>query len=326
MIPLGERRRKAREQAARFDAQLTVFGEMLAVHPFAVDRPGSTHEMAVEYARALDAYEAAKREAGRDVALARRELDAGMAALNRLNTHLVGTSLPQAGMAEPNVPTPKAKSRTPRANVTTSAGPVGPDVPRPTPTQTGAADGRSRPRLRDRYMPEQLALRAGLVALVVYTLAVIAVGTWIMALCSILFLNVGLGLAGGGGIFAWAVLNDIRGAVKGGLVEAEYRHTAKKAWRKVDEAPWEQHYVYVDSEGRELIYRRGVPSGSLKPLPTRRLWLIEGDRPELRAFWPPLLSPLSLIFTVPLFLAGAVVSLGAVPGVLIAALMGHSWG
>ncbi|MGW1912615.1 hypothetical protein ACWCQS_18300 [Streptomyces sp. NPDC002076] len=68
MLPRGERRRRAREEATRFQDQLTAFGELLAGHPFATGRPGTTHMMAVEYARALDAYDKATREAARNPA------------------------------------------------------------------------------------------------------------------------------------------------------------------------------------------------------------------------------------------------------------------
>lgn len=102
VLPQGKRRREAREESARPRGRLTVFGELLAGHPFAPDRPGVTHVMAVEYAGALDAYERASRVADRDPAAARRELDEGLAALDRLDTRLVGT-LPAdtPGSAEP---------------------------------------------------------------------------------------------------------------------------------------------------------------------------------------------------------------------------------
>lgn len=309
MNPLGERRRGERERAARFDAQLTAFGEILATHPFTTDRPGSTHVMAVEYARALDAYEAASREADRDMALARRELDEGVAALNRLNAHLAGTPLPPARVPEPEPPAPEREVLPPAP------------VSRPAPAERGA-----KPRLRDRYTPEQLALRTGLVVLALYTIAVIATGTWIMAVCSIIVLNVGLGMACGGGILGWEALTEIWGAAHGGLVRAEYSHTAKRPHPGVNDAPFDQHYIHRTPEGRTVTYRRGVPKASLEALPTRRLWLLKGDEPKLRAFSSPPLLALSLIFTVPLSLAGAAISLAAVPGVLIAALTGHLWG
>ncbi|MFD4956447.1 hypothetical protein [Streptomyces sp. NPDC058451] len=299
-------------EAARFDGQLTAFGEMLATHPFATDRPGTTHVMAVEYARALDAYEKAEREATRDPALARRELDEGLASLNRLNNLLVG-GLP----AEATVPEPR--DRTPPA--TKNAASPGETEPAASGPTWEAAD-RSKPRLRDRFAPEQLMLRAGLTALAVYSLAVGIVAGWQVAIMNVVFLNVGLGMAGGGFVFCLMPILQTWGAVKGGRVEADYRCT-EKSFSSTD--PWEQHYVHVDADGRELTYRRKVPTETLAPLPTRRLWLVKGKQPELITSTSLFLTPLMLILGIPLLLGGTVATLFCVPGALIGALTGHDW-
>lgn len=109
---------------------------------------------------------------------------------------------------------------------------------------------------------------------------------------------------------------------RGGRVEAEYSHT-KKSYSTTN--PWEQHYVHVDADGRELTYRREVPSETLIPLPTRRLWLVEGKKPTLITSTDLFLTPLWLILGIPFLLGGTALTLGCVPGVLIGALTGHHW-
>ncbi|MEU6747370.1 hypothetical protein ABZ914_14245 [Spirillospora sp. NPDC046719] len=333
----GGRRRAAREEAERFAARLTAFGELLATHPFSADRPDATHEMAVEYARALDAYEAAKRAASRDPVLAGRELAAGLAALNRLNARLVGIAAPEppAPAPEPPAPAPaatKPKTRRPdrdapeedldAAPARPSHGDRTPGSPRPR-----AASDRARPRLRDRYTSWQLAKRTGITVAAVYLLVVTVLGSWWLAFIGLMALNVGGGLVMFGGLLGWTSAAQVAGAVKGGLVSAEYTRTTKKVAPRRDEAPYQQSYVYVDAAGEELTYQRDARSPSLAALPTRRLWLVKGGRrwgteTHLSGFWVPLLMSLLLVFAVPLFLFGAAVVLYAVPGLLIVALTG----
>ncbi|MHB9862307.1 hypothetical protein [Streptomyces sp. YIM S03343] len=348
VMSLGQRRRRAREETARFDGQLTVFGEMLAGHPFATDRPGSTHVMAVEFARALDAYEKATLEAVRDPALARRELDEGLAALNRLNAHLVGAAPTEAGAEEER--DRSAQDRTPRIRAPkdreakgerrTERRPTGSAIdrasrafPRSGAVQPSGRAGtagsgrpdvgdRAKPRLRDRYTPGQLALRAGLLAGAVYCVVVGFMAGWTVAGICLLMTYVGVGLAAGGLIISAVPIVQIRGAIKGRRVEAEYVRT-EKSFSRGD--PWEQRYVHVDGDGRELTYRRGVPSESLAPLPKRRLWLVEGSDPKLITSMDLFLTPLVLIISVPLLLGGTAFTLTAVPGALIWALTGHHW-
>lgn len=339
----GERRGSAREEAALLQGQLTAFGELLAGHPFASDRPGTTHVMAVEYARALDAYERATREAARDPALSRAELDEGLAALNRLNALLVGAR-PAAEETEPpdRTSTTRAPDKRPakgdgparqRSAGTAARAPAGasraPAAARPSgkPGPGGSGrpavqGGRARPRLRERFTPQQLLVRAGLAALACYCVAVGFLGNWLVAVLCFVFANFGVGMAGAGGLFTLMPLAQTWRAVKGGRVEAEYRRTEKTYSTST---PWEQHYVHRDADGQELTYRRGVPSASLVPLPTRRLWLVAGRKPALITSTDLLLTPLLLVIGVPLLLGGTALTLAAVPGALIWSLAGDPW-
>lgn len=306
---------------------------MLAVHPFATDRPGTTHVMAVEFARALDAYESATREAVRDPALARRELDEGLAALNRLNARLVGSPSTEAaqqpedrsaweGTVKPRAP----QGGQDRGERRAQRPPDGAAIagPHHASTRSGAAlpSGRAKPRLRDRHAPERLLLWAGLTAVAAYCVLVGLLIAWPVALVCLLAANIGVGLAGGGLVFSLVPIIQTRGALKGGRVGAVYRGTEKSLSLR---SPWEQRYVHRCADGREVTYRRGVPSESLAPLPTRRLWLVAGPKPELITSTTLFLTPLSLILGLPLFLAGSALTMAAVPGVLVGALTGHHW-
>jgi hypothetical protein len=160
----------------------------------------------------------------RDPALARRELDEGLAALNRLNARLVGAPPTEAAVEErdrsPQDRTPKiraprggetkregrterrpdgtaidmasrASARSGAAQTSRQAGPAGSGRP-------GVARDRAKPRLRDRYAPVQLVLRAGLTALAAYCVVVGFVTSWTVALVCLLVTNFGVGIAGGG--------------------------------------------------------------------------------------------------------------------------------
>ncbi|QKG24038.1 hypothetical protein [Actinomadura verrucosospora] len=315
----GGRRRGAREEAARFETRLTAFGELLAGHPFSADRLDATHEMAVEYARALDAYEAAKRAASRDPALAGRELAAGLAALNRLNTHLVGTAAPEAPAK------PKARRPEPQVlEVEAEATPVEADHGdrRPSP-----GDRARRPGLRDRYTSVQLAKRTGLTVAAVYLLVIALLGSWWLAFVGLMALTMGGGLAVFGGFLGWASASQLVGTVRGGLVSAEYLRTTKKVSYGLRDAPYQHFYVYVGDDGEKVTYQRDAVSRSLAVLPTRRLWLVKGGgrtgmETHLSALWATPLSFVLLDLAVPLFLSGTAIVLYTCPGLLIRVLAG----
>jgi hypothetical protein len=145
---------------------------------------------------------------------------------------------------------------------------------------------------------------------------------WPVALVCFLLAIYGVGLAGGGVTVCLLPIIQAWGALKGGRVEAEYSCTAESCSRRMR---WEQRYVHVDAGGREVTYRRGVPSESLAPLPVRRLWLVKGNKPDLISSAQFFLTPLALIPGIPLILGGTAVTLAVVPGVLIGSLTGHHW-
>jgi hypothetical protein len=85
---------------AEIAAEITAFGEALDVHSFSPGRPGATDEMRAELARALDAYEQAKRDftgarTRADTLDALRALDEGRHALACLDALLAGRRPPE---------------------------------------------------------------------------------------------------------------------------------------------------------------------------------------------------------------------------------------
>ncbi|MFH8934036.1 hypothetical protein [Streptomyces griseosporeus] len=84
---------------AEVEAEITAFGEALDVHPFNPGQAGATDEMRAQLARALDAYDQAKKELvgdriAADVLDVRRTLDEGSHALACLDALIAGRPLP----------------------------------------------------------------------------------------------------------------------------------------------------------------------------------------------------------------------------------------
>ncbi|MEU7044437.1 hypothetical protein AB0A77_25720 [Streptomyces varsoviensis] len=93
----GEREAEA---DAETEAEITAFGEALNAHPFSPGQPGATDAMRAELARALDAYEQARRNAGGGRSRAGaldvlRALDDGRYALACLDALLADEPLPE---------------------------------------------------------------------------------------------------------------------------------------------------------------------------------------------------------------------------------------
>ncbi|MEU4154562.1 hypothetical protein [Streptomyces sp. NPDC026659] len=93
---------RARDESAlaEIDAEITAFGEALNAHSFSPGQPGATDAMRAELARALDAYEQAKRDfagghTGADAGDVLRALDEGRYALACLDALLADRPLPE---------------------------------------------------------------------------------------------------------------------------------------------------------------------------------------------------------------------------------------
>ncbi|MGI5328543.1 hypothetical protein [Actinomadura nitritigenes] len=174
-------------------------------------------------------------------------------------------------------------------------------------------------RSRDRRRAAQWA---GCAALALYFLVVAVVGEWRLAVAgsAALLLGVLCGVvAYVSGVTAWELLR----AFGGGLVKAEYSKTVR-IHRPVGKAPspWQQRYVHVNAEGRMLTGTRGCSYENSNARPQRRFWVANGRHPGLRPFWQTLFSPALLIVAVPAGVATAALVLVAVPGALIAAIIG----
>ncbi|WP_416978017.1 hypothetical protein [Streptomyces sp. T028] len=96
----GTDRRRRAADLAEIEAEITSYGEILDRHPFSPGQLGATDEMRSDLARALDAYEEAKRAfvGDRDRADALdvlRALDEGRHALACLDARLAGAPVPE---------------------------------------------------------------------------------------------------------------------------------------------------------------------------------------------------------------------------------------
>lgn len=85
---------------AEREAEITAFGEAVDVHSFSPGQPGATDEMRAELARALDAYDQAKRDVAGNWRRAEtldvlRTLDEGRHALACLDALIAGRPLPE---------------------------------------------------------------------------------------------------------------------------------------------------------------------------------------------------------------------------------------
>ncbi|GAA1831552.1 hypothetical protein [Actinomadura chokoriensis] len=174
---------------------------------------------------------------------------------------------------------------------------------------------------RDR---RRVARWAGFVALALYFVTVTVVGEWRLAVAGVAALCAGAlcgMIAYAEGVQAWELMR----AFPGGLVRAEYSETIKihrPVGGRNPEAPFQQRYIYVNAEGRTLTGTHGCSYANSTARPLRRFWVAKGRHPGLRPFWQTLLSPAHLILAVPASLATIAFVLAAVPGALIAAIIG----
>jgi hypothetical protein len=152
----------------------------------------------------------------------------------------------------------------------------------------------------------------------VYCVALGFVTGWSAALICFLVGQFAIQIYAGGYDYCRTLLIERGGAFWEGRVEAEYRGTE----RSYSSFPWEQIYVYVGADGKELTYRHGVPRATLAPLPTRRLWPVRGEFPELAPSWEMVVALILLLVVGSLVLAAAVGILVIAPGVMIVASAG----
>ncbi|MFC3572995.1 hypothetical protein ACFOZ0_06830 [Streptomyces yaanensis] len=462
----GSRRRRGQRgggESARVEADVTAFGERLGAHSFSPGMPGTTEEMAADYASALDAYELAGREARRNPDAALRALDDGTHALARLDARLAGEPLPEwlapcffdprhgrsvrevrwapeGGVArmipvcaadavrldegqppiatghsrpapkapaaprrsEPAGSPPTATPSAPASRVVRGVGPRklslrGPQLRSQAPVAlvvritspdraevcvkghkevlgegplsvrvpVPAARGRARevpfsvvtrgsweawleaaessapagrpvvraaekpvraprpapvltkPRLRDRYTPQQLLIRGAVVAYAGYGAALAALGHVTQAFVGGLVLAFAGLMAGGLGGFILLFGRDIWAVMRRGrLVRTEYLRTLKPP-KYSSQGQWKHEYGYTDGADRQVVHRRDAPNGTVHPLPYRRMWYVEGAEEELVLLLTPFAQTVLVLLVTPVFLAVSAVCLVVFPGLLI---------
>ncbi|MFE0646723.1 hypothetical protein ACFW2Y_34780 [Streptomyces sp. NPDC058877] len=334
MVRQDKRRREAN---ARWDEEITSFGELLAAHPFDPARPGTPIDAVQDFERALNAYEQAKQarpgERSGDEQDVLRALTEGRQALARLDAHLSGVPLalcffdphhgpavrelpwaPDGGVSRPVAVCAEDGARLSRGSSSgrRGSGPRRPDVgdagdagtrtvPRP-----GAPLVSGKPRWRDRYTASELAFRSLGVLLVVHALVrslFIDRGEWWEALAAAVLLS-----AIGGFLVLVCFVVSI-GAVQflGVLwrwVRGGRRVRADFVRRQKGRSGQEHVFEAIDASGGRHQHTRSVGSPTAAPLPYRMVWLVPGEKEPLGA-WAPLGYFIGLSLCVPLFTGGA---------------------
>ncbi|MFE0701102.1 hypothetical protein [Streptomyces sp. NPDC058872] len=331
---MGLQGKRRREASARWDEEVTSFGELLAAHPFDPARPGTAVDAVQDFERALNAYEQAKRarqgvrsEDEQDVL---RALTEGRQALARLDARLSGAPLalcffdPQHGHAVSEVPwapvggvsRPVAVCAEDGARLSrgTSSGRRGSGTRRPDAGDvadravppSGGPLVSGRPRWRDRYTASELAFRSLGVLLVVHALVrslFIDRGEWWEGLlASVIFSAIG------GALVLVCFVVSI-GAVQflgvlGRWVRSGRRVRADFVRRQKGRSGYEHVFEAIGASGGRHQYTRSVGSPTAAPLPYRMVWLVPGEKEPLGA-WAPLVFFIGLCFCVPLFAGGA---------------------
>lgn len=313
-------------------AEVTAFGELLAVYPFQPGTPGTPPEAVADWARALDAYEAAGRALrrdGREDVL--RHLDDGMHAMGCLESRLTGGPLPMRlplcffdprhgpSTAEVSWTPPDG---TPRRVPVCAADEVrlregslpiasGHPARRPaTPTPSLA--------LRDRADWNKLAVPGIIAAFLGYALALFAVGDagWAVVYLAAGHVPASFALLSGIALFSsasalWALIR------RGHLTEAAFDRSEKTS------SEHKHVHVVTDVSGRRYEHVRKVSGPTVKPLPHRRVWYVPGreDGGKVLGPWAVLGLPVAVLVALPVFTLSAAATLYLVPGRLFIALL-----
>lgn len=311
-------------------AEVTVFGELLAAHPFQPGTPGASPEAVADWTRALDAYEAAGRALRHD----RREdvlrcLDDGRYAMACLESRLTGGPLP---------------ARLPLCFFDPRHGPSTAEVPWAPPGGTqrsvpvcAADEVRLRegslpiasghparrpaapvPSLRDRIDWGKLAVPGVVVTLLGYVAALYAVGDVVGAVLCLAggYIPVGLAILSGFHLFPsasklWALIR------RGHRTHADFDRS------EVTSSGHRDVHAVTDVSGRRYEHVRRVSGPTVKPLPYRRVWYVRGreDDGEVLDGWAVLRLPVVVLVTLPVFAVSAAAALYLFPGRLFLALL-----
>lgn len=321
-----------RERERELEAEVTAFGELLAEHSFAPGDPGTPSKAVDDWARALDAYDAASRALHRrkQVKLVPQLLQQGMSSLVDLEARVAGEPLPQ------RLPPCFFDSRHGQAAAEVRWAPSGgakrliavcaADVARlregaphlPSEHFTSAEEADSLPPRPDSGLPLPWAI--GLLALLIgYAVALAAAGDVPGAFVAFVVAGNSGTLAALSGLLVASAAVDLWALVRRG-----HRTQATFARSAVSPHGAHQHvYVVTDASGRQRECPRAAGSRTGKPVPIRSVWHLPETDGEGKAVssWAPVLLPLRILVGLPVLLGSTVVTLYLIPGRLIIALL-----
>lgn len=321
-----------RERERELEAEVTAFGELLAEHSFAPGDPGTPSKAVDDWARALDAYDAASRALHRRkrVELVPQLLQQGMSALVDLEARVAGEPLPQ------RLPPCFFDSRHGQAATEVRWAPSGgaqrliavcaadalrlregaPHLLSGHPASAEEVD--SLPPRPDRDLPLSWAI--GLLALLIgYAGALAAAGDGPGAFVAVIVAGNSGTMAALSGLLVASAAVDLWALMRRGhLTQATFARST------VGPHGARQHvYVVTDASGRQRECARAAGSRTGKPVPTRSVWYLPktGGTGKAVSSWSPVWLPLRILVGLPVLLSSAAVTLYLIPGRLIIALL-----
>ncbi|WP_146063562.1 hypothetical protein [Streptomyces sp. SM11] len=321
-----------RERERELEAEVTAFGELLAEHSFAPGDPGTPSKAVDDWARALDAYDAASRALHRrkQVKVVPQLLQQGMDALVDLEARVAGEPLPQ------RLPPCFFDSRHGQATTEARWAPSGgakrliavcaadgvrlrEDSPHLFSGHPASADEVDSLPLRpagDLPLPWAIGLLALLFG---YAAALAAAGDGPGAVVALIAAGAFGAVAALSGLLVASAAVDLWALVRRG-------HRAQATFARSTVSPHgaRQHvYVVTDASGRQRECTRAAGGGTGKPVPIRSVWYLPRTDGAGKAVssWSPVWLPLRILVGLPVLLSSAAVTLYLIPGRLIIALL-----
>ncbi|WP_073756751.1 hypothetical protein [Streptomyces sp. CB03234] len=333
-MPYSRKRRA--EPDPDLAAEVTAFGELLTAHSFQPGTPGTPPEAVEDWARALDAYEAAGRALrrdGREDVL--RHLDDGRNAMACLESRLTGGPLParlplcffdpRHGPSTAEVPwTPPSGTRRPvpvcaadEVRLREGSFPIASGHPARRPPAP-------LPSLRDRIDWGDLVVPGVATALIGYAALLYAAGDVVGA---VLYLAGGFVPAAFAFISGFYLFSSVSGLWA--LIRRGHRTRADFDRSEVTSSGHQDVHAVTDVAGRRYEHVRKVSRPAVRPLPYQRVWYVRGRASagenegggEVLGLWAVLRLPLVVLVSLPVFAASAAATLYLIPGRLFLALL-----
>ncbi|MFI5721915.1 hypothetical protein [Streptomyces cyaneofuscatus] len=320
---------------------MTAFGELLAEHSFAPSDPGTPPEAVDDWARALDAYDAASRALHRrkQVRSVPQLLQQGMNALVDLDARLAGEPLPQRlppcffdprhGQATTETWwAPRDGAKRLIAVCAADAVRLREGSPRPLGRQPASdgkaeslpADGKidSLPPRSASDLPLPWAIGV-LVLLFGYAAALAAAGDGPGAFVALVLAGTTGHVACLSGLLVVSAMVDLWALMRRG-----HRTQARFARSTISPRGAHEHvYVVTDAVGRQRECTRHAGNSPGKPVPIRSVWYLpkKGGKGKALHSWSPVWLPLRILVGLPVLVSSAAVTLYLLPGRLIIALL-----